>query len=173
VAPCGQQAEGADRPLTQRPGPRHGTPPVVRPRPRPVAAVPQALLGRTEGPGRPAGAPEVRHPGEGRHVRLRRQRRGAQQRRGLEGVSGAGEEVTGLRVWAFSPLAATAGPSSRGSPHHRTLGLDELGVGVISPPAERPVVKAHVDEYVCLQEWGWPKRGFRPGSSRLDLQRSG
>ena len=51
MAPWGEQAEGADRPLAESPRPQHGTSPVVRSRPRQVAAVSQAVLGRTKDQG--------------------------------------------------------------------------------------------------------------------------
>src|SRR5262249_43156669 len=76
-----------------------------------------SLSGRTERPGRRAGAAPVRHRGEDRHLRLRRQRRGAEQRRGPQGVSGAWQEVTGFQGGPSSP-ARHAGqqPPGRGHP---------------------------------------------------------
>jgi hypothetical protein len=50
----------------------------------------------------------------------------------------------------------------------RTPGLDELAVGVISPPEESSVVQAHSGR----KERGYEKGGFRSGSLWLDLQRT-
>src|SRR5262245_44368762 len=84
LAPRGQQAKGAHRPLAARPGTQHRAPQVVRPRSGSLADVSKAVLERTEEPRRRGATPEVRCPAAAGHFHLRRQRPGAEQRCSLK-----------------------------------------------------------------------------------------